>query len=357
MRLRKTKTHETHQDNNQCSCGYAQVSTAPFPQESIDGDLDDGNHHHADCRPGDLCPLLADPDAHSFEFVPMSWFSRKPPDERQTRSQEQMARGGLPVNAEERLTELRQSKTLFTSGLSVNEFVLAADDGIRPLGQVMGSTIFHVGFQYQPLYTGGELIVWTHAQTQARRLALSRLQQEAKLLGAHGVLGVRLELQTQDWGRNLIEFTASGTAMAIDGEEVPVQPFLCALSGQEFWMLRRGGYWPVGVALGICGYYQVATVSTQYAQQSWRSMELPDYTQAVYMARHAAMSRLQSDAAHVSAEGVVGVTVGTDVRTNEVEINDQSRRDLIVFFTAIGTAINPRHERWPMIDYALPLNG
>lgn len=287
----------------------------------------------------------------------MSWFSRKPPDERQTRSQAQMARGGLPISAEERLTELRDRRTLFTSGLSVSEFVLATDDGIRPLGQVMGSTVFHVGFQYQPLYTGGELTVWTHSQTQARRLALSRLQQEAKLLGAHGVLGVRLELQTQDWGRNLIEFTARGTAVALDGEEVPMQPFLCALSGQEFWTLRRGGYRPVGVALGICGYYQVATVRTQYAQQSWGSVELPDYTQAVYTARHAAMTRLQSDAARVSAEGVVGVTVGTDVHIHEVEINDQPRRDLIVHFTALGTAIKPRRDRWPLIDYALPLNG
>jgi uncharacterized protein YbjQ (UPF0145 family) len=287
----------------------------------------------------------------------MRWFSQKPPDERSQRSQAQMARGGLPLNAVERITDLANRKTLFTSNLSVSEFVLASEDGLRPLGQVMGSTVFHVGWQYNPMYVSGELTVWTQAQDQARRLALSRLQQEAKLLGAQGVIGVRLERKAQDWGRNLIEFTARGTAIALDHGEVPPLPFLCALSGQEFWTLRRSGYRPVGFAFGVCTYYHVASPLTQYAGQYYGSIEMTDYTRAVYTARHLAMRRLQAEAARFGAEGVVGVTVETDIQTTEVEINGQSRRDLIVQFLALGTAISPHRDRWPKIDYALPLDG
>ena len=54
-------------------------------------------------------------------------------------------------------------------------------NGVRPLGQVMGSTVYHVGWQFQPTYQSTELVTMSHAQRQARHLALGRLQQEAKL--------------------------------------------------------------------------------------------------------------------------------------------------------------------------------
>ena len=85
------------------------------------------------------------------------------------------------------------------------------------------------------------------------------------------------------------------------------------------------------------------------------NMELTDYTQAVYIARHAAMSRLSDEAARVTAEGVVGVTIEDYIRTYEVEINKQPRRDLLVEFTALGTAIVASGTDTLAIDYALPL--
>ena len=40
-----------------------------------------------------------------------------------------------------------QETSLFTSDLSVNEFLLVREAGFRPLGLVLGSSIYHVGFQ------------------------------------------------------------------------------------------------------------------------------------------------------------------------------------------------------------------
>ena len=108
------------------------------------------------------------------------------------------------------------------------------------------------------------------------------------MLGAHGVVGVRLERQAFEWGSNLIEWTARGTAVRLDGEPVPARPFVCALSGQEFWALRQAGCAPVGFAFGCCVYYHVASYSTQWATQGGLfggyagNIELTDYTQAVY---------------------------------------------------------------------------
>ena len=283
-------------------------------------------------------------------------------DERAKADADRLARGGLPLDAERRLADLRgRGGAFFTSGLSVNELALTASEGVRPLGQVMGSTVYHVGWQYTPIYQSMELTTLSHAQYHARLLALSRLQQEARLLGAHGVVGVRLERRAYDWGTNLLEFAARGTAVALPGGPAPEHPFVCALSGQEYFALRRGGYAPVGFAFGTCTFYHVASYMTQWVNQGgifgggMMNQELTDYTQAVYTARHAATGRMQEEARRVGAEGVVGVTVEDTIRTHEVEINSQTRRDLVVEFTALGTCIAAAGPDTLAIHYALPL--
>ena len=295
----------------------------------------------------------------------MPLFGKRNPeaDEHARIDQDRLTRGDLPLGAEMRLTELRKNGKFFTSNLSVNEFALSLTEGVRPLGQVMGSTIYHVGWQYTPMYSSTELTTLSHAQYHARLLAISRLQQEARLLGAHGVIGVRLERQAYDWGTNLLEFAARGTAVSIPDRPVPEHPFVCALSGQDFYALRRGGFFPVGFAFGTCTYYHVASYSTQWANQggffgtgAMQNMELTDYTEAVYIARHAAMSRLTEEARRVVAEGVVGVTIEDDIRIYEVEINKQQRRDLIVEFTALGTAVVESGSDTLAVDYAALLD-
>ncbi len=57
----------------------------------------------------------------------------------------------LPVHARERLTAMRNDAThkgLFTSDLSVNEFLLVREAGFDPVGLVIGSSIYHIGYQW-----------------------------------------------------------------------------------------------------------------------------------------------------------------------------------------------------------------
>src|SRR2546423_1402597 len=127
------------------------------------------------------------------------------PEAKQRRedSEQSLQMGGLPLNAIDRLREQasRQGTPghIFTSDLSVNELALVRQAGYEPLVQVMGSSVYHVGWQYMPTgywsNWGGassEMTVLTQAFYNARHLALGRLQQEAALLGATGVVGVRL---------------------------------------------------------------------------------------------------------------------------------------------------------------------
>src|ERR1700710_1103422 len=117
----------------------------------------------------------------------------------------------LPQHARERLQEMREHH-FFTSDLSVNEFLLVKEAGFQPLGLVMGSSIYHIG--YQPIRgVAEELTMLTQALYSARELAMVRMEEEADELGADGVVAVRLTLNIHAWGANVIEFLAIGTAV------------------------------------------------------------------------------------------------------------------------------------------------
>src|SRR5205085_12108704 len=104
-----------------------------------------------------------------------------------------VAAGGIPLRAEERLAEeAGPHKRLFTSDLSVNEFLLTRDAQCEPISQVMGSSIYHVGQIADYKGATGELTVISDAHRESRRAAIARLFQEAALVQADAVIGVHL---------------------------------------------------------------------------------------------------------------------------------------------------------------------
>ena len=267
------------------------------------------------------------------------------------------ARGGIPPRAEQRLSELRQQskgdQTLFTSDLSVNEFSLLTATGLRPVTQVMGSSVYHVGWQGTPGTLFGssamgrgafELEVLSEAWNNARSLALSRLQQEARFAGADAVVGVHIQWGAHDFAPNAVEMVAVGTAVRTSGAERTDPPVLCDLSGQDLWNLLRAGYRPVGVVGATTIFYVVPQWSTQALTTSWLSgrsnQELPDFTQAVYTAREVAFGHLSAQAQTFGAHGIVGVSIDQRIGRREIETGNNSKRiDLIVTLHVLGTAI------------------
>ena len=68
---------------------------------------------------------------------------------------------------------------------AVDEFLLVEQAGFEALGLVMGSSIYHVGFQWQKWSVSQELVVLTNAMFEARELAMTRMEEEAEQLGAN----------------------------------------------------------------------------------------------------------------------------------------------------------------------------
>src|ERR1700749_4145504 len=113
-----------------------------------------------------------------------------------------MSMAGVPQDAIKRLSELQPGKpgSIFTSDLSVNEFLLVREAGFRPLGLVLGSSIYHVGVQFGRWGKNQELDVLSQAMYHARELAMGRMEAEADALGADGIVGVRLGVEMEELG-------------------------------------------------------------------------------------------------------------------------------------------------------------
>ncbi|MFB7056762.1 heavy metal-binding domain-containing protein [Streptomyces vinaceus] len=229
----------------------------------------------------------------------------------------------------------------FTSDLTVNEFLLVREAGFRPLGLVLGSSVYHVGIQLGRWTKNQELTKLSQAMYHARELAMSRMEAEASALGADGIVGVRLDIEFREFGSDVAEFIAVGTAVKADGADPgPAgtwlnnkgRPFTSNLSGQDFWTLVRAGYAPVDLVMGSCVYHVAHQRFTQALGNVGRNTEIEPFTQALYDARGLAMSRMKAEGQALDAEGIVAV----DLRQHAHRWGGHTTE-----FFAVGTAVRP----------------
>ncbi len=263
----------------------------------------------------------------------------------------------------------------FSSTLATGAFLSLRNLGFEPITQVMGTCVYHVGWQrtgYQNLYLGNvdwqtlqeggwfELETPTEAWNEARTLALGRLREEARAVGALAVVDVAYRRVDYDWATGTIEVVAIGTAVGSsrftldESEEIP----LTNLSGEDTWKLLESGWWPVGIVAGSTVVYVLSGYQTTRSRQ-WllgtaaQNQELQDYTNGLYEARELALRRIRNAAAEFGAAGVLGL--GLEHHIAEHEVDRQGKAiDLILTLHAVGTAVVAvDHGAIPQIYYAL----
>src|ERR1700723_3440812 len=263
---------------------------------------------------------------------------------------------GVPEAGRARLQQNRAG--LFTSDLSVNEFLLVKQAGFEPLGLVVGSSIYHIGIQVAGWKKSQEMTVLSEAMYNARQLAMTRMEEEADQLGADGVVGVRLDIGRYEWGADMAEFIAIGTAIKHKEGKIHRapngRPFTSDLSGQAFWTLMQTGKRPVGLVMGSCVYHVAHRGVLQSMKQAGRNVELEQYTQALYDARELAMERMQKEAEAIG-DGVLGIV---EVKLHE---NNHGWGSHVIEFFAVGTAVIPNEhvgadQQLPDITPVLDIN-
>jgi uncharacterized protein YbjQ (UPF0145 family) len=296
----------------------------------------------------------------------------------QAESLRRIEAGGIPVSAERRLRELREGKRggSFTSDLSISGFALARKLGLTPISQVMGSSIYQMGYQGAWGQQGSlgqlgygstfmlELETLSRALNEVRTRALGRLAEEALHVGADAVVEVdtRAGETSLETGTVSLEHTVLGTAVRRSGAagtasrssalgQPGARPVLSELSVADFAKLVQAGFEP----LGIVAWSSVFFASYSFgpglsgggmAMGGMQNFELREFTQAFYNAREAVMARLSEQATALGATGIVGVRIGHTARRHELGAGwgpgGGSRTGLMVTFNAIGTAIHQR---------------
>jgi uncharacterized protein YbjQ (UPF0145 family) len=259
----------------------------------------------------------------------------------------------LPQAAQARMNEIRGSGT-WGSALTTNEFAAVRAAGFEPVGQVLGSCVYHLGYTgayscpgawmggagYTSTSTGrysayGAL---TQSLYEARRLAVDRMTTECSMLGGDGVVGVRLAIRRFPAGG--LEFSAIGTAVRAVGSAVrPAKPFTSHVTGQEFAKLVMNGWVPVSLVLGIAIGTRHDDWWTRMASRRWAgNQEVAGYTDLVNQTRHASRQELARHVRAAHADGVVVSSIELEIRERECPVTD-GQRDHICEATSIGTAI------------------
>lgn len=235
---------------------------------------------------------------------------------------------GLPPAAAARIAEVRGSGT-WSSALSTGEFAVLRAVGFEPVGQVMGSAVYHVGrsgryWGYHDCLYGGMQYAFNSAPApialsgrgapsaglvevldRARRAALDRMTAECSALGGDGVVAAQLTVAPFVAQPSCLEFKVVGTAVRAAGALRAPQPFTCHLDGQGFAKLVTAGWVPVELLYGMSIGVRHDDYTTRAQTRSWSNTEVSGWSELVEAVRSDARAHLRAQTGRRGGDGVI----------------------------------------------------
>ncbi len=288
--------------------------------------------------------------------------------------------GGLPEVAERRMTE-----GAFTSGLSVSDFAACLQMGLEPVGLAQGFCVM----QWQWYGTGAQFAAWgpnpgrTGAYAETWRCphgfisaehrswgqnyeqtwieqawadgfssALERMLEEARVAGAHGVVGVADSSERlSDMG--VVEFRIRGTAVRVADGPPPFddRPWSTYLAGQRLAKLIEAGYAPVSVAAAVSSVRVWANCVTQFLTEgsSYAALgpqigtqEITQTADAHMAARRLARQRVRSQLGTDSLHGASMATTERKLGEGDADLQCTLRGNRVRRFAPYASLPTPR---------------
>ena len=220
---------------------------------------------------------------------------------------------GLPPAAVERLNRAKRSGVR-TSLLSAPSAAGIKTVGLEPVGEVMGCTVQSMVARYQtyaPTYNYNVSSVaqpYLDGLSMGYRTAVDRMREEARALGADGVVDVRLSTSELGQGE---EFLAMGTAVRAQSRIRPKSVFTTELSGSDVAKLMLAGWAPVQLVWVGAAYAIFTGANTQYQMSLYAgTTEIDSYTTLINRVRAAARRRFHDTVASVRADGGIVAHMG-----------------------------------------------
>jgi uncharacterized protein YbjQ (UPF0145 family) len=258
------------------------------------------------------------------------------------------------------------AKAQTSASLSTDEVIALAQVGYEPVAVISASAVARLGnFGQWSLHPtrNYEVPYLTRLLNNSRTRTVLDLRHRCEELGAHGVVGARINLEGVEQ-EGVATFVATGTAVrrVNDADPDPRQPrqrpglwtkrrhrtpddqaFTCTLSGQGFHLLLRAGGYPMAFVVGTSAYHFGWRTPGRWARSQGRCVELGTLTESLYGAREEAIDRVQVAARELNAAGVIDTKV--------LERSAVWGRHVIEFM-AYGTAIAWNSEDTALDDVA-----
>lgn len=272
--------------------------------------------------------------------------------------------------ADARVREIAKSPSpAFSATLSPAELLLAKETGYQPIAPVTGTSVVYIGREDALMSRSRESPRLTMVLEGMWKAAIARMQEQARLLGASGVVATDIQawgMEEDEGGQDclpgekkplergdLLRVSAMGTAVRMVRLPKSDTPFMCGLTGQEVCALTLAGFRPIGFAYGNCVWSQV---SRQYLADR-RNKEVTGMTLAIYRARRQAIERAQDMAAKHGGEGILDLKVRFKVLEREKGTKSMPGASVALSFFAAGTIVaSSSSGRIPAIDYSLLLS-
>lgn len=200
------------------------------------------------------------------------------------------------------------------------------DSGFESCGIVVGAGAFQV---VQPLScwgigsgvrsSAGDFVFFDGYEDTLRQnwsTVVDRLEDEARRVGAHGVIGVTAIEQRPSGGQSMMELQLIGTAVRVTGAPLLQRPFLSALGMEETLMLLLRGWVATGVVFGLSAVHVHSWAASPVLQGStFSNAEMAGPTAGMQFAR---------DRAEHNARAVLALTKGDGTVASAVELTRAS---------------------------------
>jgi uncharacterized protein YbjQ (UPF0145 family) len=219
----------------------------------------------------------------------------------------------------------------FSTSANAQQLYCQVDAGFQPVHFVFGNVAYSIGIgggvggTFRQLVRG-EVSQYTEIFSKTRHLALQRITDHAKEVGANSVIGIQTTIAPLMGAQEMMMVgTASNHPLLT---QYSTNPVTSDMTNEELWNMVHLGYMPLQLVMGVSVYSLGFTGGVMAALKSLGGGEIAGLTEILYEAREKALARIEQDAEACGADQVIGV------KTRVYDLGGG-----LVEFMAIGTAV------------------
>ena len=239
---------------------------------------------------------------------------------------------GSTVHATDKTSEVSASKEIFSASADGQSLFCQLDCGFHPVKFVFGNVAYSIGVgggivgSIRSL-ARGEVKEFSDIFHKTRHLALERIVEEAKCVGANAVVGIQTSTSPLGAMQEMLMIGTASRHPGLSGEYLN-NPISSDLTNLEMWNILNMGYRPVKLMLGVSVYSLGFIGGISAALKTLVRGEISELTTLIYEARENALEKVSQQAVECGADDVVGIkTYVSDLGGGIIEL------------MAIGTAV------------------